>query len=211
MSAFASFSLLTKRDFEGFCKIGRLSRVDWNDPAKFMVVPVKRTHRPSDEERLEQAYFQGLWNYLEKHAKKPPFTFHWSGWMLVDLMTLLKEQRNIDLNDYTLRTNSRSISEWQVFDRSTKDKYYSKLDPSLFSESEMKAWYVQHDKNREEKGLMWMEKTMSKKEFAAMKVNLKKHLTDYSDTGRALMDGVKVLHEALKLVDDNHVILLHIG
>jgi len=77
--------------------------------------------------------------------------------------------------------------------------------------SQIKDWYVLLNKVPDDEHLQWMSKTMSTSEFNRTKQSLETQLRDYSAGERALMDGITVLDKYLKLADDNHVVLLHLG
>ncbi|MBX9572604.1 MAG: hypothetical protein K2X77_27160 [Candidatus Obscuribacterales bacterium] len=77
--------------------------------------------------------------------------------------------------------------------------------------SQIKDWYVLLNKVPDDEHLQWMSKTMSTSEFNRTKQSLETQLRDYSAGERALMDGITVLDKYLKLADDNHVVLFHLG
>ncbi|HEY9775876.1 MAG TPA: hypothetical protein V6C81_19090 [Planktothrix sp.] len=146
MSSIASFYLMHKDKFDEYCKMAHLvpSSLIPKQPAsdKVFVRVVTRAEMKSPEFLKKQEYYKTVFDYLQKISKQP-FEFHWSGYVMFDLLAVLKEERKIDLMEFSLRdTTEKYGSECWVFNKELKDKYLLQLNPSKFREDELKYWYV---------------------------------------------------------------------
>jgi hypothetical protein len=217
MSAIASFYLLRKDKFSEFCKMARLVPKDNRKPPRRLTVAKgPREEVNSPEARKLSQYYNSLWNYLSKNARVP-FEYPWSGYVLGALLSCLKQMKNIDLMQVTFEPEDE-VWEWWLLNQELKDKYLLQLDPSNYTEKQLKEYYQAHSEHQKQEHLKGLQlllptksKDFSKKEIEEMIEMIKSEKTDYSDAGRAMMDGVKIIYKYLKLVDENSVVLFHIG
>jgi hypothetical protein len=122
------------------------------------------------------------YDYLNKHGEEC-FDYRWSGYCIAALMTYLKAKKKIDLDqsDYHLLFPGALHEGTWFLDKSLKDKYLKRLDPTLFSQKELIAG--------------------AKEWFGG----------EGPDTAKPMLDGLRLLKKSLEMVDDHKVMLLHVG
>jgi hypothetical protein len=216
MSAIASFRLLSKDKFEEYFKMAHLqSPNSW--PKGTYLVPVAakpmsglevQKHFQSDEYKKSDSYKS--WQFLKKNSKEP-FEYQWGGYMMVYVFQYLKEKKNIDLEKNRLLTGDFQ-TEWTILDKEIKDKYLDELEPSRFQESELLFYYVTYHEH--EMDLMLI-RTASDSDYSLKQLKQILSKSNYYDAfpeaGKAMLDGIDIIHKYLKLVDDKSVVMLHIG
>jgi len=209
MSAIASFYLLPKDKFVEFYKMAHL-RPRSSLPKGAYLVPVAAKSMSAEEAQREykQSNSYKCWQFLKKNSKEP-FEYHWGGYMMVDVFQYLKEKKNIDLEKNTLLTGDWQ-EEWTILDKEFKDKYFEVLKPSKFQESDLLFYYVTY---HERQGDLKLMRTASKYSFEQLKQMLSKSgsYDAFPEAGKAMLDGIDIIHKYLKLIDDKSVVMLTIG
>ena len=219
-----SFFALSKSQFEKFCEIANLipeSKLPPVNPnAHWEVRAISRKEQQTPEYKKTQAHYKEVWDYLHKNGKRP-YEFDWSGYVVFEVMEYLKSTKNIDLMENMLCERDRDF-QWWVFDKNTKDKYLKQLDPVNFKEEELRKSFLAEAKRNHENVLSKIAERRDEllKEGKITKEQAKDafHIEeivykdiDFPERGKALMDAVKLIHQFLKLVNDDTVVILHIG
>jgi hypothetical protein len=204
MSALASFFLMQKDKFDEYCRMAKLLPKDREKKPQGAKAQgaihlrlVTQEEMKSQEFQKQQMYYAKLWEYLRKNSKEP-FRYDWSGYVICDLMCCLKEIEKIDLMTYALESEDGDENSW-VFNKELKDKYFKQVDPSNFSESKMKFEWAHFNEQRSHTA--WPDL----KPLPQFKAN------DFPEAGKAMMDGIRIIHSTLNLVDEKSVVLLKIG
>ena len=216
MSAIASFALLPKDDFEAFCKLARL--VPCNaESANGRVLSarmVTEAELKTPEYRKQQEHHRAVGDYLRNHGTEP-FEYQWSGFVISELMGWLKEAKHINLMENKLEDADEASSSYIVFNQGTKEKYHAQLDPSNYREDDLAYSFLTFSEAQTNVAIKQASAKLNEeqlKQFAHMqKTFIQQNETQFPERGKAMMDGIKIIHQCLQLVDDNHVILLHIG
>jgi len=207
MSAIASFRLMPKDKFDEYCRMARLLPKGGIKRQGYFVAEMvtEEMQKSPKYQKLEQHY-KMLWKYLQKNSKEP-YDYNWSGYVIYDLMCCLKEMKKIDLMEKALEDEDGE-EDW-VFDRALKEKYIRQLDPSNFTEKELKYWNGHIQRERFDAMVKAAGPKLSKEQ---MKMEMEVYkVSDFPEAGKAMMDGIVIIHNCLKLVDDKTVILLRIG
>lgn len=126
-----------------------------------------------------------LWDYIDEFGTVI-VDFNWSGFVFNYLLVYLEEERKIDLLQSSDLACYSCFAEARgladiILDNDIKQKYYSLLEPAKFRKNEL-AEYV-----------------------------LKQEDMDKSDAGNAMMDGVCAIYKSLGKVNEETIVLLHIG
>lgn len=209
MSAIASFYLIRKEKFAEFCKMAQLVPLEQvRIPEGVPVLRAITTEEMNSAEfKKEAQHYQKIWNYLRQNSKEP-FEFHWSGYVLADLLVCLKEVKSIDLMSVAYaEKNGEGDFLWWVLNTDVKQKYFRELTPSKYSESSLKELY----RRNEELFLQKFAKELSKKDFEQAKQMRATMKSDFPELGRAFLEGINVIHEYMKLIDENSIVLVHVG
>jgi len=219
-----SFYALPKAKFEKFCEIAKLipesKRPPVNKNAHFEIRLISEDEKKTPEFKKIADHYETIWKYLKENGKQPS-TLKWSGYVLYELMDYLKSCKNIDLMSQAVCEPSGDFL-WWVFDKGVRDKYLTQLDPVNYKESELKQSFLdeamrKHEINKvklaEKRDELLKEGRITQEE--AKKVfemnDLMYKQTDFPDRGKALMDALKLIHQYLKMVDDDTLVILNIG
>lgn len=219
-----SFYALPKEKFEKFCEIAKLvpesERILLPKNAARVVRVVSPEDRKTSEFVKTQDHYKAVWAYVHENGKQP-YRLNWSGYVLYEVLEYLKETKGIDLM-------SRAICErhggfvWWVFDKGLKDRYLSQLDPTNFNEDELRKSFLAAAKQKHELVMSQIakrrdellsqgkiNKEQAKEAFYIEELMYKE--IDFPERGKALMEAIKLIHQYLQMVDDNTVVILHIG
>lgn len=112
---------------------------------------------------------------------KEPYRFKWSGSVMCVLLPYLEQEHNVDLTQ-TIWDTGTDTGVWYLFDKQSQSKYLEKLIPSKFHKDELRQWLQR---------------------FAPA--------MDFPEAGTAMLDGVRIIHDYLSLVDEKSIVLFHIG
>jgi len=145
---------------------------------------------------------------LEKNSKHP-FEYKWGGYILLDVFRYLKEKKRIDLEKNSL-VDVAWQEQWIILDKALKDKYFTDLDPARFKESELLFYYVTYYEHQLDLKLKRSVSTYSPEQLKGMMAKSKKYAA-FPDAGRAMLDGIVIIYNYLKLIDDKSLVLLTIG
>ena len=205
MSVVASFHLMSKEKLDEYCRIARLLPKGTVKRKGYTRMVTRKTQNLSDFQNQKQddhAQFE----YLQKNSTRP-CEYDWSGSILYDLMCCLKEMKNIDLMENTL--DDGYGREEYVFDSAVKNKCLGQLDPSNFTEKELKYWNTHIQRERSDEMARQAGSKLGTERLERM-LDFYKYC-DFPEAGEAMMNGIVVIHNCLKLVDDKNVILMEIG
>lgn len=192
MSIVVSFYVLSKSDFEHYLEMDDLLP---HDPQRKVTMRialpgnVQTQPRKLEDEQAELRKLSEIGKYLGDRSG--PYDYKWSGAVLNTLLYYLKEFRRIDLT--ANRFDHKGPFSTFLLDRSIKNKYLAKLDPSDFSEIELASAYKQITEQR----------------FGKERVSRGK--MHFPEQGQAMLDGIKIIYDHLQLVDDELVVLLYLG
>jgi hypothetical protein len=138
MSAIASFHVLSKQDFTELRKLAK-------------ALPQKRRLRKGERyyaaevgpsstkpQRKLDPYI-AFYEYLDAHAKEPYEFNQWSGYAVVWVLMYLKEV-GIDLQKSIFVDPEGLMTPYFLFNEQLKDKYFDRLNPSHFSNADLKEW-----------------------------------------------------------------------
>ena len=152
MSILAIFRVIKKDKLDEYCRMARLlpkaqakkrqeEKGQGVGPGFISLRMVTPAEMKSAEFQKSQQYYTKLHNYLRQNSQQP-FQYEWSGSVVYELISSLKETDNIDLFTNEL-VDDEGSSNW-VIDKELKDKYFKRLAPSNFSESKLKFEYMHH-------------------------------------------------------------------
>lgn len=213
MSISATFYVLRKDKFEEFRELASLSPPRKSESVKTVgrTVAVRPENMDTIRQSDEWQVSEKIGSFLKANAKKP-FSFKWGGNVMDDLLKCLNKFKNIDLSQQRIE-NENGRWSFYVVDNKTKKKYLKQLIPSGFNESEMLEMYSQIQGKHSEDLLSLLKSTGRQFDEAQIAQMIQARVTDddFSERGKALMDGIDSLHRFFSLVDDEHVVLLHIG
>lgn len=222
MSAIASLYAISLVKFADFCKLADLVPYSQARKSDGPLVAIKVTPemRKTAEFQKMAAKSESVRDYLERNAQSP-FEYDWSGYVFGDLLFCLAHAKNINLMEVCYVEKDGVGWSWYVLSQALKQRYYEQLDPAKFTEVGLKELYHSY-KNREHQleetgfvaSLKKLERELSKKDLQLMKDSLerKRKAEDrFPDAGRAFLDGLKIIHEYFKLVDDKTIAIMHIG
>jgi uncharacterized protein YozE (UPF0346 family) len=209
-SAIASFYVMPKAKFEKFCTLTGLSRrrekvalIAVSKPGK-VIYHDEQMKNP--EYRKMQDHYDEVRRYLTENAKEP-IKYNRSGWVLSEVIDFLKT-KNIDLAEQSYA--STGDFPWMLFDATTKSKYLEKLNPSKFNANDLNSAWDENQKNQQKFLVDYAKTKSSKKVFAKYFASMSK-ADEFPDRGKAMLECIDILHKYLKMVDDETVVLLHIG
>jgi len=136
-------------------------------------------------EGLRKAAASGTdYDYLHANGREVA-EYRWSGYVLATLLPYLQEKHQIDLMkaEYddiaTLLTNSTGATHF-IFTPSQNTAYLNRLDPTLFSQEEMRDYFNAFNETNEQ------------------------------EIGRAMLDGIAVFRESLRQLDEGSVVVFGI-
>ncbi len=214
-SQMESFYALPKSKFEKFCEIAHLVPKSQIPPVDSNVHYEARLVTPEEMKGQQfqkvQDHYKTVWDYIHDNGKQP-FTLQWSGMILYDVLDLLKTTRKIDLMQRSVCERTGEF-EWFVIDKDLKDQYLDKLNPSNFSEVELRNTFSKEYKRKRDEHFKKLETKLSKEKFKetmATQAIIDKE-EDFPERGKAMMDAIKLIHQYLQMVDDNTVVILNIG
>jgi hypothetical protein len=157
----------------------------------------------SDVEKQTRIDSETAWRILEKDSKEP-FEYEWSEVVLLDVLHYLKEKKDIDYMEHSV-FGSDWTNQWVIFDIAFKNKYFDDLLPSNFSEEDLLRFYKRHHKKDLPKNLKRAEYT--REEVTQLLLTAKSALPE---PGKAMWDGINIIHKYLELIDDKSVVMLQI-
>jgi hypothetical protein len=190
MSLKASFFLISKTKFEEYCQLAH--SVFPKDPQEAIKKPSIRIVMGTDELLLQKKeQFQKIRNFLREFGEQP-YVFKRHGESLSDALCWLRQTKNIDLCQIQYRDPSDTI--WILFDESLKERYSELINPKNFEAGDL-ADYVQrviqgYGRDPSE--------DPSDDELA-------------TELSEAMMDGIKILYDYLRLADSSSVVMLYLG
>ena len=111
--------------------------------------------------------------------------YRWSGYVLATLLPYLQENHEMDLmtSEYDELAGSLTNTTGAthfIFTETERTAFLNRLDPASFSEEEMRQYF---------------------NEFNA---------TDEHEIGKAMLDGIRALHQSLAQVDESSLVILRI-
>ncbi len=213
MSISATFYLLRKENFDDFNRLF-FSSLSQNTRPAFEFGQTK-AFRPKDITSLRQSdtlqIYEDIGNFLQQEAKEK-LHFKWSGNVMYDLLSCLQKFKNIDLLEHRLDIET---CQWTCFvmEKTLKIKYLQKIILSEFDETSLLQMItlLQRDQLND---LVTKLKQAGRRFDEAQIIQLEKERVAneiFPERGAALMEGIMLIQKCLNLVDDNNVIVLHIG
>lgn len=234
MSVHESVFLIQKSKAEKFFEIAHLK------PIRFMTVaeqielekqegnaqPALTVRLVTDEERATpefketQRHYKKVWDYIYKNGEQP-FKFDWSGAALCEVLSYLFEEKKICLCENTVAEAGREF-QWHILDSKSKRDYLQELNPDKYSKAQLKQTFEQRQMEQQKKALAEMQKMMTPekikeaeeifgKEQAKEILSFTPRIEEFPERGEALLDGIKYFHSYLERVDDDTIVLFHIG
>ncbi|HEY9732370.1 MAG TPA: hypothetical protein V6C89_10690 [Drouetiella sp.] len=220
MSAIASFYVMERAKFEEYCAMAdlhligsTLTKADDDQKAEehkvLMAVTRDMMNSPAFKARMKD--YKKIYNFLVQNSKEP-YLYNWSGYVMAELLAFLKDEKQIDLMAKTYQ-DREGESQRHLLDSELKEKYLNKLDPAKFSENEIASEYMHAAEQYREEILKKMAAAMppeKMKEIMAMQSTMPP-AEDFPERGKAMMDGIKIVHDCLKLVTESTVVMISIG
>lgn len=111
--------------------------------------------------------------------------YDWSGYVLATVLPYL-EERKIDLmksehGDLSSHLSKERKSTCFIFTPGHKSAYLARLSPESYSEADLRDYCNEFNGSSE------------------------------AEAGKPMLDGIRAIHESLRQLDDESVVLLHIG
>lgn len=184
MSSIASFFLLTHEQFEELQEIVDTLpkfRIPKGARVKFRAVASIDMTYPENRKTRNEAKKYKAFWDYLFDCTESPYEYKWSGYVLDALLTYLRDEHDIDLAA-SQWDSGNDMWVWYLLDQELKRDYLTALKPSNFRRREMKVW-----------------------------LNSVFYWQEFEQAGDAMMDGIRIIHNYLKLVDDDRAGLLHIG
>ena len=124
-------------------------------------------------------------DFVQQHGREV-VNYSWSGYVIAVVLPFLDEQRGVDLSksphdDLAAYLTEKRGGSWIVLTAEHKRAYLAKFSPEEFSAEEARDFYNAFNETKEAK------------------------------VGEAMLDGIRAIHDSLRAVDDEHIVLLHIG
>lgn len=225
VSAIASLYVMDRKIFDKYCAMADMHAVieegssesvetqNDSDGKNQILVPVYVTpaKQKSPEFQAKMQHYKNIYNFLVQNSKEP-YIYNWSGYVLYELMKFLKDEKQIDLLSKSFQ-DTEGMTELQLLDTEVKQKYLQKLDPANFSENELATEYLHSTEQFEEEVWKKMAAAMAPekmKQMMAMRAKMPQS-EEFPERGEAMLDGIKIIHDCLKLVDETTVVMVVIG
>lgn len=224
MSQLASFYVLSKDNFDKYCKMANLVLAEptpeetdpETSPRRLQIVSTDTI-----EYKNQQDYFKSLWDFLQQHGTAP-YMYEWSGSVLGDLLLWLKESQSVDLTEKTMVMADDECFCWFVFDEYIRDKYAQRLNPANFTREGLVSSLKQLDDQKREELIEEVRARFGEKRAKELQEQMNLYAAptgddddlddkERFDKGQALMDGINILHNYMQLVDDKSLVILSIG
>jgi hypothetical protein len=237
VSVHESVFLLKKDKYEEFCELARLKpkrfmtlkeqmeresemRREGQPRPAATIRLVTQEEMKTPEFMKTQKHYKKIWDFLHKNGKQP-FKFNWSGALMCEVLGYLLEVEKINLMENTVAEENGNW-QWHVLDKSFKKKFLKKLNPENFTDTELiaknesarKQLFEEAKKQMEERLTPEMIRELEKqfgKEQAKEMLEMSYRSVDFPEQGEAMLDGIKYLHQYLECVDDDTVVLIHLG
>lgn len=213
MSAIASFYVISKTNFEEYCKMADLvpykSAPAGEEPRK-LVRAVGQAEINSPAFRKRQEYYEKLFNFLQKNGKEP-YIYNWSGYVLAELLEWLKEARNINLSEIQFMAAEGDDYYWIVFDESVRKKYLEQLNPANFKEQDVLNSFQHLLEQRRDAVMKEMAAKLTKEQMKMFAQMAQLNEEKFAERGKAMMEGIDILYKYMQLTDPQSVVMLHIG
>lgn len=224
MSAFGNFFVISKENFEEYCKMAHLVAYRPVPPGTscthevHMVGPEKAN---SPEFKKIEEHHAKLWDFLHKNGKEP-YEFKWSSYELDGLLGWLKDVKHINLMEIKFVAPDDDEFFWLVFDETIKKKYLDQLRPTNFKQEDLVYSFEHFCEQQRDASLKEMASRLSKdemqsylakmQEYEAMDArNVRSKKDERTKLGQAMMDGITTLYKYIQLIDAQSVVILNIG
>ena len=187
MSLTVGFFLISRIKFEEYCKLAHTIFPPPDVRQARKKLPSMRISMVKDKLLLQnRERSRKLRSFLHEFGEQP-YVFKWNGVCLTDALFWLQKTKNIDLCQIQYR--DASGLEWILFDESLKERYLELINPANFEARDLTD-YLQRfvrDSSRDP----------SEDDALA------------TERGEAMMDGIRILYDYLRLVDSRSVVMLH--
>jgi hypothetical protein len=187
---------MSKDKFDEYCKMAHLVAKDRIKKHAWKLSSVHLSPNSPESRKWEEDGKQ-IYEFLKKNSKRP-YEYNWSGGVILNVLRYLKEQKGMDLMKNMFYQDGDPL---YVFDKELKDEFLRKLDPSKFSEEELKYFCQHYDRELEDLVKQDIRSSGSRKPLR----------NDFPEAGNAMMDGIRIIHDYLKLIDDKCVVMLYIA
>ncbi len=156
--------------------------------ASFILLPKSALSELSDAATPKKGFFGGVkdrfHDFLRSRGREVT-SYDWSGYVLATLLPFLDE-RGVDLMKSEYGELSSHLSKERkstcfIFTSAHKRAYLSQLSPDSYSEAELRDYCNEFNGSSE------------------------------AEAGKPMRDGIRAIHDSLHQLDDDSVILLHIG
>ncbi|HEY9773805.1 MAG TPA: hypothetical protein V6C81_08345 [Planktothrix sp.] len=180
-----------------------------------------------DRNSAEYQKAKQFWDFLIANGRVP-YKYRWSGYALEQLLGWLLQVKGIDLTAIKFVDSHHKGTGWIVLDETIKAKHLLQLDPANFRIDDFVTTELREQYERvleaEEQTLKERSAKLSNRETTMderfPKVN--RHQAsdsnrliamedDLANRGKAMLDGIDVLHKYLQLIDEQSIVILHIG
>lgn len=214
MSSIASFYLMESSNFHEYAKLAGLQQTEnlpnLADDDKQVVVYAGGFNAAEIERDPRFKNARNAFDFLRSHSSQP-FQFQWSGYVLYDLLELLKDDKQIDLISKGFAKTPSDTPSY-LLDASVKELYLTSIDPVHFSEKQLETDYQNRSERLKEKYFKEMASKLPPHELKKF-MDLQNDYVEepFPERGIALMDGITILHGCLNLVNDIDVVIMQIG
>jgi hypothetical protein len=156
--------------------------------ASFILLPKSALPELCEAAVLKKGLFGGVKDRFPDFLRtrgRVAASYNWSGYVLATVLSFL-EERQIDLmksehDDYSSHISKERESTCFIFTPAHKRAYLAQLSPESYSEPDLRDYCNEFNGSSE------------------------------VDAGKPMLDGIRAIHDSLRLLDDESVILLHIG
>jgi hypothetical protein len=185
------FFLISKTKFEEYCQLAQnVFPPDSEGAAKQQ--PSIGIGRGTDKLLVQsEERSQKLRNFLQEFGKQP-YHFRWNGSSLSDALSWLQQAKNIDLCQIQYRDPGGR--HWILFEESLRERYLELINPANF-EADNLADYVR----KAIKGFGRLPSEEPSDDELAIELK------------EAMLDGIRILYDYLRLVDSHSVVLFFLG
>lgn len=211
MSRSATFYALSADKFAKFVKLANLAPPKENSADGTTVkLVVQKAQAAYENDNVKISGEMAL--FLRKYATMM-VEFHWGAEVMHDLLACLEKFQHINLLEKRLETES---GQWRcyVIDKKSRLQLLKKLTPSKFDEPDMERMFAQLQNIYEEELLAELKKAGRKVDVEEVKKQLQSQaaslIDEFPERGKAMIEGINLLHHVLSQAVDTTVVLLHI-
>lgn len=154
----------------------------------FILLPKSALPELREAATPKKSFFGGvkdLFHDFLRSRGREATSYDWSGYVLATVLPFLDE-RGVDLmkseyGDLSSQLSKERKSTCFLFTPAHKQAYLPQLSPDSYSEAELRDYYNEFNGSSE------------------------------AEAGKPMLDGIRAIHDSLRQLDEDSVILLHIG